>query len=88
MRRRSNSVVGSDDDDSGARTTPHRPPAALAPADAATAPLRAPRGSTAPCERAVDARLVAEVSIRFERIGRKEEDSKQKRIERRARDSG
>ena len=70
MRRRSKSV-GGDDDDSGARTTPHRLPAALAPADAATAHLLAPRGGTDPCERAVDARLVAEASIRFERIGRK-----------------
>ena len=55
------------DDDSGARTaTQHRelPAAALAPVDAATAHVPARRGSTAPCERAVDARLVAEASIR------------------------
>ena len=70
MRRRSTA----DDDASGTRTAKHRLPAALAPADAVTVPVPVRRGSTAPCERAVDARLVAEASIRAERIGRKKKE--------------
>ena len=79
-------------DDSGEllpATTPHRPPPALAAAEAAatTAPARwcSRGGITAPCGRAVGARLVAEASIRF--LGKAKKKGKERREEKEG-DSG